>query len=829
MTQIKQLVAALILVILLNASSSSQVSLAVESPSFPLISNLRSANEYFIGREDFLKNMHDFLFNKAESHALIISGSPGCGKTQVITRFAELHKTNYEIIWLFDLSNNIDEQYRDFARKWNKLVNKQVKDDGEQNFLEIYLEATSSDKLKEEIYDRLKQTNLNWLIIFNKAEDSIISLKDLPKHKAEGYGHIILSTKNNVHLENVMYLDKLTREESVELLLKITGETDSNKANLLAATLKDYPLAIAKAGSYIAAHSAINMAEYNQLFMTKRQALWQAEYEFNNKRDDFNSYKNTLFTTLTMAINEVKKESRFAYDLLAITSFLVEQDIPEELLIQYFKLSHSNESLDIDFKNALSSLKKHSLLIRNHNIKKLTSQKKKNKEDKKKQEDKESLFVMHEIVQLVVKELLDEEEKKKYLTQAIITINQLLPTNIYQLTDLLKDSNYLLSHMRSLINKAEELKLYNNEVMRLNLRLLEYTLPGIRNDQEAERQIANIEQLEKKIKKIEDITIVRFAVMKSAYLAWVKADYPASLKEATYAYELINKLSKTNNAEHPREWLMIYNRLSRLYNVMGDNEQAFKYAELGKDIINNTPGLKGYQKDFYKILVKIYLDSGDLNQALKYSELNSGKLEEASTNGNSISTSDISANLIHADILIRLKHYKIAKQKLDLLLKLTEKSLPKTHIYRANIMVFSSYINSMLGINLKQAIQDSLYAQRIYKKLFDEKSYYKNRHIFISHRFLGEIFEKHSNYEKANEQYLIALKILNNIYFQKNRPVTYDLSDLYYKLALTNIKLNNIQEALEYYKVHQKVFGVDHERSIKIAEEFINSEVDLGF
>lgn len=150
-------------------------------------------------------------------------------------------------------------------------------------------------------------------------------------------------------------------------------------------------------------------------------------------------------------------------------------------------------------------------------------------------------------------------------------------------------------------------------------------------------------------------------------------------------------------------------------------------------------------------------------------------------------------------------------------------------MYRANIMVFSGYINSILDINLKQAIQDLLFAQEIYKQFFDEKSYFKNRRVFVSHRFLGEIYEKQGNYKKANEQYLMALTILNNVYLLKSNQVPDDLSDLYYKLALINIKLNNNQEALEYYKIHQKLFGADHNKSIKIAEYIINYNVDLGF
>jgi hypothetical protein len=157
-----------------------QSSLADDTSSFPLMTNLRSATGIFVGREEFLSDMHDFLLIKKKSHALVISGSPGAGKTQVVSRYAELYKNNYEIIWWFDVNKNLNEQYREFARKWNKLVNKHYKDTSEQVFLQISLDPSNANNLKEEVHDRLRATKLNWLIILDNVKDSVVILKDMP-------------------------------------------------------------------------------------------------------------------------------------------------------------------------------------------------------------------------------------------------------------------------------------------------------------------------------------------------------------------------------------------------------------------------------------------------------------------------------------------------------------------------------------------------------------------------------------------------------------------------------------------------------------------------
>jgi hypothetical protein len=781
-------------------------------PSFPLMSNLKNSSEYFVGREEFLKKMHEFLFDKSNNYSLVVSGSAGVGKTQVITRYAELHKTSYDIIWWFDFNKDLGEQYKNFAMKWNKAINKYYKDVSEQNFLHINTESTSNAHIQDEVHDRLRNTKLNWLIILDNSKDSIITLRNMPKHDHKGYGHIIVSTQNSAHHPNVMHLDKLSREESVELLLRITGENDSKNANLLADTLKDYPLAVSRAGSFIASYSTIDIEEYNRLFLTKRQELWDAENKLRLQRAEFDSYKSTVFTTLSVIINEMKKESLLAYELLAISAFLDNENIPENLLAQYVKIEHGPSFGDLEFKNALAVLMKYSLLNRNYLNK---NQKPKLNE----QVDQELLLSTHALIQFVMQDLLNEGEKKTYLHKAILATNHLLPNNIYSLTDTLTESFYLSSHIASLNKYATDFKVYNNDVMQLTLRALEYNLSSLGNNQDAEILISKVDEINKKLPDQENLLNLRFALMKSAFFGG-KGNYPDSLKEALRAYEISKALPDTQ----PEEKLMIYNRLSRLYNVMGNNKEAFKYAELGREIVDSNKNLTGYREDFYRILVKIYVDDGDFIGALKYSETAATKLKP----GQRSSLSDISAHLVNSDILIRLNKLKEAEQKLDLLAQVIAISLPKEHLYQANVIAYRSYVKAMLGkIKINQAIQEILSSQAMYKKLLKDEGYYKNRHTFMSHRFLGEVYEKQGNNIKAEQEYTTALKIITNIY-EKSNAKTDDLSDFYTKLAKINVKLQRPEKALEIYRIHQQVFGQQHPRSLELMEYFADNKVNVG-
>jgi len=471
-------------------------SLADDSSATPLMWNLKHFNQHFVGRTVFLKNMDNYFFRQ-KNNLLVISGGGGVGKADVIQRYAEQHQDIYHIVWWFDVKRDLKEQYNNFALEWNRIVY----DDPKKNLLQINLDSISENSLIEQVNDRLRITKLNWLIILDKVNESTDALKHiLKKPNNKSYGHIIISTKNSTINANVMRLGKLTREESIESLVQITGENNKSQASILAHTLEDNPIAISRAGLFIASCSPMTMEEYNYLFKYDRQKLWEAEKQLQKQRIKFNSYKATVFSTYLRNIEDIKKESNIAYELLAIAAFLSHENIPEAILSEHFKTKYNKNSVDMDFNNALSTLMKYSLLNRDNyqNHQSVTINK----------QGKESLFTTDKLAQLVMRDLLGAQEKEYYLMSAIIAISKLLPEN--------PDSDYLfhslaefplfIPHLTMLNQYAIELKLFNSEVLRLCLLELEYNLAGyinyngsdkFSNNQDAEKLISRIEEISK--------------------------------------------------------------------------------------------------------------------------------------------------------------------------------------------------------------------------------------------------------------------------------------------------------------------------------------------
>ncbi len=781
----------------------------------PLIWNLKHYNEHFVGRKEFLKNMHGHFF-EVKNNLLVVSGSSGSGKAAVIQRYAEQHQATYNIVWWLDIKEDLKEQYKNFALEWNRIVF----DDPRKHLLEIKVENLNEDELISQVNDRLRIIKLNWLIIFDKVQEISDIKKYIPKKpNDQGYGHVIISTKNSTIHENALRLGDLAREESIEILIRTTGKNDKIQANRLAETLEDNPLAIARAGMFIASYDLNSIEEYNQLFKNDRQKIWQAEKQLQTKRIKYKSFKTTLLTSNADSIEEIKNESTLAYELLNITAFLNNEDISEDILGAYFKFKYSRDQNDIDFKSALSALLKNSLVYRYNDLDYL---------NQKQRRGKETFLTTNVLTQLSIQDLQNSKEKQEYLEYAITAINNLIPVGSYASTEFILQNPYLLAHILKVLHSSSKLKLHNNETLKLQLHLLGYYLYGRRDDQSAGQLFALIDEQIKSTKEIDDLLKIRLAIFKSAFLDKAKRDQENSFKQITIAHDLVQK--QTNLPIE--ETFLIYRRLAKRYNSINDNESASKYVKQAKQLFDQNLELQVYQKTMYKILIKIAIDQNDYKNALEYSKIYIANLDKK-RDSKKFTSKDISIYLQHVDILTRLKQYKEAQAILEWILKLDDDLfLTFKAAYKPNAVIYHTYINTISNENVtKDQIKSILEAQQILKNTFGEKRYYKSLYAYRHHLFLGEMYELIKDYKQAEEEYFIGHQTLINIYSDTNNTkttITDDFGEIISKLAIINVKLQKPAEALEYLGMHRKMFGKSHKRSIELVRYFVKEKVDVG-
>jgi hypothetical protein len=467
--------------------------------------------------------------------------------------------------------------------------------------------------------ERLRITDLNWLLIFDSATDKERIKNYLP--------------------ENIMELDKFTRNESIELLVTITNKNDLEASDRLAKTLKDYPLALIQAATYIKSNPSITIDEYLDLFLTNRERLWNEENNLITQHAAFDNYQFTVFTTLSLIIKEIETQSPESIQLLAFCSFLNNKNIPKPLLIQYLQDIEITDKLERE--QIISNLLRYSLVQLHetktdysieHLSKHLTT-------------SLNSTFTIHEITQLAMQDYLSEKQKKTYLQKAISSMVKFLPTKLTTLIPLMENTNFLLPHIKSLNNQAMKLEIYNNDTIMLTIRELEYFLSGKRDFVYSEELITRIEESLLRTHQ-EDLVLVRFHLMKAVYHAWHNFDYKTGIIETQKALTLLDNLE----GSYDEEYLMSYNRLIQFYSFTGDKINALKYAKAGEDLINNSKEFLGNQDVFYHSLAKIHMDDEQFDKAYYYSRKaieNKAKIQSKPLIG------DLPLHILACEILIR--------------------------------------------------------------------------------------------------------------------------------------------------------------------------------
>lgn len=332
-------------------------------------------NRDFSGRESLLIRLRDFLNLEKNTtikrvFPIALTGMGGVGKTQLALEYAYRYAQSYSVIWWVS-----SESPSTMAADYSNLV--------------IGLDLPEKDLGDQKIQTRLAkkwlENNSDWLLIFDNAMYPQDLEEYLPK---SGSGHVIITSRNPnwMNIANVLNVKEFTREESIEFLLKRTGQSDRKKAEDLAIELGDLPLALEQAGAYIE-ETAISMEDYLERFRKYKILILN--------RGKPSGYPGTIASTFNLSIEAARRETPASADLLTLCSFMDLEPIPISLFIEGSK--HIIEPLAttitdrMELENAISALRKYSLI--DYNAKDIS---------------------VHSIVRLAMREMIDEADRNKW-------------------------------------------------------------------------------------------------------------------------------------------------------------------------------------------------------------------------------------------------------------------------------------------------------------------------------------------------------------------------------------------------------------------------------
>ena len=370
-------------------------------------------NPNFTGREGILSELKLALTSgEPAAWKQAAFGMGGVGKTQLAVEYIYRHKPDYKVIWWIR-SEEPATMAADYASLAASL------DLPEKDFQD------QSETVRA--VKRWLEHNSGWLLIFDNAHDPEAIRDYIPQG---GAGHVIITSRNPGwgSVARLLPVKEFDRADSIEFLLRRTGQDDQDAADALADELGDLPLALEQAGAYIEA-TGITLTDYQELFRSRRRELWEDE----SPPPD---YLDTVATTWSLAMEEVSKKSPAAADLLNICAFLAPDEISPGMLgegAEFIPEPLASTAADrLAMNRVISVLRRYSLIDASG----------------------ESISV-HRLVQAVVRDRMSESDAKKWVETAVRLLGAAFPFESYDVRtwDLCA---YLLPHALAAAAHAEE-------------------------------------------------------------------------------------------------------------------------------------------------------------------------------------------------------------------------------------------------------------------------------------------------------------------------------------------------------------------------------------
>ena len=357
-------------------------------------------NPYFIGDEARLVAIREQLVVQKENVSIVtISGIGGIGKTQLALEYAYQYIKDYHAI--FWISADTDEQIDDGLVGIGKLL--QLPEARKRKLNQAYL-------INE--VQRWFRQHPDWLLILDNVTEHV-KIKQLLL-ALEG-GHVLLTTRTQsvANVASNVLQEKMQPEEGALLLLhrshllpeSATLEEASianrKEALVLALLLDGLPLALDQAAAYIK-ETQCSLSSYRQLYDRSHKKLLEQKSMYKNLYSD---YDESVATTWIISFTQIQ-QSVAAYDLLCFCAFLQADFMPENLLVQGLQSKSSENLNEVDtllaFNRACQVVLNFSFLRRNA---------------------ADTMFSMHRLVQLVLKDRMDEQIQQQWRERFVRTMD----------------------------------------------------------------------------------------------------------------------------------------------------------------------------------------------------------------------------------------------------------------------------------------------------------------------------------------------------------------------------------------------------------------------
>ncbi len=298
-------------------------------------------NQYFTGREDLLRDIHERLTGKVTAlvpHAL--HGHGGVGKTHLAIEYVYRYQQEYDLVcWI--------------SAEQPAIVRTTIADLAKR----INLPSLTVDDAVRSVLTALHQNQPydRWLLVF----DNVNSPKDIEDFLPTGSGHIIVTSRSDVWagIAQVVEVNVFLREESIAFLRSRLPDIRQDDANELARRLDDLPLALEQAAAW-QVETRTPAGEYLRLFDERLTRLREVEaVRTGVLRTD---YPLPVAVTWSLALDKLRESQPEIVLLLNLCAYFAPEPIPWNVL----SVGRFVEVLPASLRTALSSNRERDRMIR---------------------------------------------------------------------------------------------------------------------------------------------------------------------------------------------------------------------------------------------------------------------------------------------------------------------------------------------------------------------------------------------------------------------------------------------------------------------------------
>ncbi|MBI3259515.1 MAG: tetratricopeptide repeat protein [Ignavibacteriae bacterium] len=263
------------------------------------------------------------------------------GKSELATRFANSHLHDFSIIWTirYESEAAVDQGYRDLAQR-----------------LKVFIEdRMSTQQIRRKVHGYLDNNSFEkpWLLFLDGVEKQI-KQEDLPQRG----GMILITARHSFVRTNArekIKVEEFSKEEGIALLIRITGEEESEEMGHLVEDLGGVPLALNQAAHYINSTPASSVAKYREVYNLAKDPLQGPVSE-----DD--RYQYTLKTVWNITLEKLKKESIKTMSWLEFCAFFGHAEIPVSWLEKWANFLNVKTSKMQESDEILRTLENYSLM-----------------------------------------------------------------------------------------------------------------------------------------------------------------------------------------------------------------------------------------------------------------------------------------------------------------------------------------------------------------------------------------------------------------------------------------------------------------------------------